>query len=80
MARVGFEPRPCRSQSRRFNHFTDNINIIISDPDIKPKECKENFKFIHTTITLQYLRSRKNRKITNTPPRDLHSFITSPSQ
>ena len=22
MARAGFEPRPCRSQSRRFNHST----------------------------------------------------------
>ena len=40
--------------------FYDNehTNIIILEPDITPVECRENLKYIHTIITLQYLSSR----------------------
>ena len=40
--------------------FYDNehTNIIILEPDITLAECKENLKYIHTIITLQYLSSR----------------------
>ena len=51
------------------NEYT---NIIFSKPDITPEKCKENLKHIHTTITSQYLSSRKNNKVTNTTPYDIH--------
>ena len=51
----------------------EHTNIIISKPDITSEECRENLKHIHTTITSQYLRSRKNNKVTNTTPYDIHS-------
>ena len=41
--------------------------------DITFEECKENLKHIHTTITSQYLSSKKNNKLTNTTL--WHSFI-----
>ena len=47
--------------------------IIISKPDLIPGKCKENLKHIHTTITSQYLSSRKNNEVTNTTPYDIHS-------
>ena len=31
------------------------------------------FLSVHTTITSQYLSSRKNNKVTNTTPYDIHS-------
>ena len=50
----------------------EHTNIIISEPDITPEECREDLKHIHTTITSQYLNSRKNNKVTNTIPYDIH--------
>ena len=47
-------------------HKNEHTNIIISKPDITSKESRENLKHIHTTITSQYLGSRKNSKVTNT--------------
>ena len=52
--------------------FHNNEHIIISKPDITPEECRENLKHIHTTITSQYLSSRKNNKVANTTPYDIH--------
>ena len=54
-------------------HNNEHTNIIISEPDITAKECRENLKHIHTTVTSQYLSSRKNNKVTNTTPYDIHS-------
>ena len=53
-------------------HNNEHIDIIISELGITPEECRENFKHIHTTITSQYLSSRKNNKVTNTTPYDIH--------
>ena len=53
-------------------HNNEHTNIIISKPDITPEECRKNLKEIHTTITSQYLSSRKNKKVTNTTPCDIH--------
>ena len=53
-------------------HNNEKTNIIISKPDITPEECRENLKHIHTTITLKYLSSRKNKKVTNTTRYDIH--------
>ena len=50
-------------------HNNEHTNII-SKPDITPEECRENLKHIH--ITTQYLSSRKNNKVTNTTPYDIH--------
>ena len=55
-----------------FNN-NENTNIIISKLGITPEECKENLKHIHTTITSQYLSTRKTTKFSNTPPYDIHS-------
>ena len=46
----------------------EHTNIIILKPDITPEECREKPQHIHTTITLQYLSSRKSNKVTNTTP------------
>ena len=43
-------------------HNNEHTNIIISKPDITPKECRENLKHIHTTITSEYLSSREKTK------------------
>ena len=51
----------------------EHTNIIISNPNIKTKECKKNPKHIHYTITSQYLTFRKNNKVTNNTPHDIHS-------
>ena len=53
-------------------HNNEHTNIIISKPDIIPEECRENLKHIHTTITSQYFSSRKNNKVINTTPYDIH--------
>ena len=42
-------------------------------PDITPEECRENLKHIHTTITSQHLSTRKNDKVTDTTPYDIHT-------
>ena len=47
-------------------HKNEHINIIISEPVITPEKCRKNLKLIHTTITSQYLSSRKNNKDTST--------------
>ena len=57
--------------SKQF-HNNEHTNIIISEPDITPEECRENLKHIHTIITSQYLSFRKNNKVTNTTPYDIH--------
>ena len=51
----------------------EQTNVIISVPKITTEECKENLKHIHTTITSQYLSSRKKNKVTNITPNDIHS-------
>ena len=51
----------------------EHTNIITSEPDITPEECREDLKHIHITITSQYLSSRKNNNVTNTTPYDIHS-------
>ena len=53
-------------------HNNEHTNIIISKPDITPEECRENLKHIHTTIISQYFSSRKNKKVTNTTPYNIH--------
>ena len=53
-------------------HNNERTNIIISKPDIIPEEYRENLKHIQTTITSQYLSSRKNNKVTYTTPYDIH--------
>ena len=54
-------------------HNNKHTNIIISEPDITPEECRENLKHIHTTITSQYLNSRKTIKVINTTCYGSHS-------
>ena len=54
-------------------HNNKHTNIIISKPVITPEERRENLKHIHTTITSQYLNSKKNNKVTDTTPYDTHS-------
>ena len=48
-------------------------NIIVSDSNITTEQCRANLKHIYSTITSQYLSSRKNNKVTNTAPYDIHS-------
>ena len=54
-------------------HNNGHTNIIISKLDVRTEKCKENLKHIPTTITSQYLSSKKNNKVTNTTPYDIHS-------
>ena len=56
-------PRNIKATISYNNEYT---NIIISEPDITPEECRENLKHIHFTITSQYFSFRKNNKVTNT--------------
>ena len=51
---------PPRNMKATIFHNNGHTNIIISKLDITPEECRENLKHIHTTITSQYLNSRKN--------------------
>ena len=53
-------------------HNDKHTNIIILKPDITSEECRKNLKHIHTTITSQYLSSRKSNKVTNTTPYGIH--------
>ena len=64
---------PPRNMKATIFHNNEHINIIISKPVITTEECRKNLKHIHTTITSQYLSSRKNNKVTNTTPYDIHS-------
>ena len=54
---------PPRNMKATSFHTNEHTNIIISEPDITPGECKENLKHIHITITSQYLSSRKTTKL-----------------
>ena len=56
-----------------FHNNKHNNNKHISKLDITPEECRQNLKHIHTTITSQYLSSRKN-KVTNITLYDIHSL------
>ena len=49
-------------------HNNKHTNIIISEPDITPEKCRENLKHVHTTITSQYLSSRKTTKLLTPHP------------
>ena len=62
-----------RNMKATIFHNNEHTNIIISKPDIRLEECRENLKHIYTTITSQYLSSRKNNKVTNTTPYDIYS-------
>ena len=42
---------PPRNMKATITHNNEIINIIVSEPDITPEECRENLKHIHTTIT-----------------------------
>ena len=63
---------PPRNMKTTFFHNNEHTNIIILKPDITSEECRENLKHIHTTITSQYLSSRKSNKVTYTTPYDIH--------
>ena len=62
-----------RNKKATVFHNNEHTNIIISEPDITPEECRENLKYIHITITSQYLSSRKNNKVTSTTLYDIYS-------
>ena len=64
---------PPRNMKATIFDSNEHANIIISKPDITPEECRENLKHIHTTITSQYLSSRKNNKVTDTTSYDIYS-------
>ena len=53
-------------------HTNEHANSIISKSDITLEECRKKLKHIHTTSTPQYLSSRKNNKVTNTTPYNIH--------
>ena len=63
---------PPRNMKATIFHNNEHTNIIISKPNITPEECRENLKHIHTTITSQNLNYRKNNKVTNNTPYDIH--------
>ena len=63
---------PPRNMNATIFYNNEHTNNIISKPDITPKECRENLRHIHTTMTSQYLSSRKNNKVTNTTSYDIH--------
>ena len=64
-----------RNMKASIFHSNEHTNIIISEPDVTPEECRENLKHIRTAITSTslYLNSRKNNKVINTIPYDIHS-------
>ena len=64
---------PPRNMKSTIFDSNEHTNIIILKPDITPEECRENLKHLHTTITSQYLSSKKNNKVTNITPYDIHS-------
>ena len=51
----------------------EHTNIIISEPDKTPEECRKNLKHICTIVTLQYCNSRRNNQVFNTTSYDIHS-------
>ena len=53
---------PPRNMKATIFYYNEHFNIVISKPDIKPEECRENLKHIHTTTTSQYLSSRKKQQ------------------
>ena len=59
---------PPRNMKATIFHSNELTSIIISEPDIKPQECRENLKHIHTTITSQYLNSRKTTNLLTPHP------------
>ena len=63
---------PPRNMKATIFRNNENCNVIILKPDITSEECRENLKHIHTTITSQYLSSRKSNKVTNTTPYDIY--------
>ena len=63
---------PPRNMKVTIFHNNEHPNIIISKPDIILEVCRENLKHIHTTITSQYLSSRKNNKVINTTSYDIY--------
>ena len=60
-----------KPRNKKNNQVNGRTDIIVSDLDIKPAECKENLKQIHTTINSQHLSSKKRSKVTNTTPFDI---------
>ena len=62
---------PLRNMKTTIFHNNEHTNIIISKLDIT-LGYRKNLKHIHTIITLQYLSSRKNNKVTNTTTYDIH--------
>ena len=66
---------PPRNTKTTIFHNNDHNNIIILKPNITFEECRGYLKHTHTTTTTtsQYFSSRKNSKVTNTTPNDLHS-------
>ena len=62
---------PPRNIKATIFHNNEHINMIVSESDITSGKCRENLKHIHTT-TSQYFSSRKNNKVTNTTPYDIH--------
>ena len=63
---------PPKNMKATIFHNNKHTYIIIIKPDITPKECRENLKHIYTTITSQYLSSKKYNKVTNTTPYEIH--------
>ena len=61
-------PDSSRNMKAMIFHNNKHTSLIISEPDIAPEECRENLKHNHTTITSQYLSSRKKMlyQVTNT--------------
>ena len=57
---------PPRKMKATIFHNNEHTNITNSKPDKTPEEFRKNLKHIHTTITSQYLSSRKNNKVNNT--------------
>ena len=58
---------PPKNMKATIFHNNEHTNTIISKLDITSKKCKGNLKLIHTSITSQYLSSRKNNKVTPYP-------------
>ena len=52
-----YSDSPKNMKATIFNN-NEHTNIIISEQDITPEECRKNLKHIGITITLQYLSPR----------------------
>ena len=53
---------PPRNMKATIFHNNEYTNIIISDPNVTIEKYRENLKHIHTSITSQYLNSRKKQQ------------------